>query len=257
MSAAESQFVGSNVCGKATVARPGFVLSRAFGEFAVIVLGVLVALAADAWNDRRLDRLEEREYLSRLHGDLARDTAQYAFVLAWMERKEEALDSVATWLAEVGSSPDSLVMAHHLGAASNFGWNVGPLGTSATFEDLRSSGKLGLITNADLRAGLIRYREDAESEDRRIDARRTEYPSVAYRFLRSAADPEPDPFGASETVEFESATALLGQLRASELGSHVRAERNRTLFVRQVMLGLREQAAGLIDLVGEELSRSR
>lgn len=239
------------------MAREKFVLSRAFGEFAVIVLGVLVALGADAWNDRRLDRLDELEYLSRIHGDLTQDTLQYDFVLAWMDRKLEALDSVAKWIRDTDAAPDSAELARRLAAAANFGWNVGPLGTTATFEDLRSTGKLGLISNADLRTQLIRYRENAEAEDRRIQARRTGYPLVAYRIVRTSADPEPGEFGASETVEFKSAAVLLAALRASELGSHTLAERNRALFVRQSMRGLRKQASSLIVQVADELGEER
>ena len=239
------------------MATPRFGLSRALAEFAVIVLGVLVALAADAWNDRRLDRLEEHEYLSRIHSDLIQDTLQYAFLLAWMDRKQVALDSVARWLSDERVTPDSAVMAPHLAAASNFGWNVGPFGTNATFEDLRSSGKLGLIEDADLRTRLIRYREDAESEDRRIQARKTGYPLTAYTLIPSSGDPEPGEFGASENVEFESASALLATLRNSELRTQVLAERNRALFIRQAVLRLRAQATGLIALVAEELEGMR
>ena len=235
------------------MARQGFSLSRAFGEFAVIVLGVLVALGADAWNDHRLDRLAELEYLSRIHGDLAQDTLQYDFVLSWMDRKLEALDSVASWTRNTGATPDSAYLARRLAAAANFGWNVGPLGTTATFEDLRSTGKLGLISNADLRTQLIRYRENADAEDRRIQARKTGYPLVAYQIVGTSDEPEPGEFGASETVEFESAEALLAELRASELRSHTLAERNRAIFIRQSMRGLREQASSLLLQIAEEL----
>lgn len=237
--------------------RQGFVLSRAFGEFAVIVLGVLVALGADAWNDRRLDRLDELEYLSRVHGDLTQDTLQYDFVLSWMDRKLEALDSVASWIRDTDATPDSAELAQRLAAAANFGWNVGPLGTTATFEDLRSTGRLGLISNPDLRTQLIRYRENAQAEDRRIQARKTGYPLTAYRLVRSSAEPEPGEFGASEAVEFQDAAVLLGELRASELRFHIPAERNRALFVRQSIRGLREQASSLIVQIADELSEER
>lgn len=37
-------------------------------EFVVIVVGVLVALAADRWNQGRMDTAAEAEYIARLDG---------------------------------------------------------------------------------------------------------------------------------------------------------------------------------------------
>jgi hypothetical protein len=45
------------------------------GEFVVILLGVLVALAADRWNQSRLESLTEGLYLERLADDLRADSA--------------------------------------------------------------------------------------------------------------------------------------------------------------------------------------
>ena len=50
-------------------------LRKALLEFAVIVLGVLVALGVDQWNGSRQDRARETDYLGRLAADLRLDTA--------------------------------------------------------------------------------------------------------------------------------------------------------------------------------------
>lgn len=232
-------------------------LRRAAGEFAVIVLGVLVALAADAWNDRRLDRAEEREYLERLHTALQEDTAQYQFILNWMDRKEAGLRRVD----ELLSSPTAIVQdsedfASHLAAAQNFGWNVGPLGARATFEDLRSSGKLGLLREVDLRNRLIEYYGRTESEDRRIEARRTDFPRIAYRFVPAVRTTEPGRFGASERVGVKDPNALLQTLRASALSDHVQAELNRTLFIRGSISDLQTNATQLLEEISQALTGS-
>ena len=49
---------------------------RFAGEFIVIVLGVLAALAVDSWSEDRNDRVLEENYLSRLKVDLERDLQQ-------------------------------------------------------------------------------------------------------------------------------------------------------------------------------------
>lgn len=227
---------------------------RAVVEFVVIVFGVLVALGADAWNDARLDRNEGREYLIRLHGEIERDTSQYRFVLGWMDRKEAGLDRIARVFASTTEGvPDTAQFLADVAAASNFGWNVGPLGGRATYEDLRSSGKLGLIRNSSLRSSIIEYYETADAEDRRIEARRTDYPRIAYRIMPSARTAEPGRFGASERVESRDVGNLLSAIRSSDLASHITAERNRTLFIRNVVSGLREDAVHLLEDISTEL----
>ena len=49
---------------------------RWVGEFVVIVLGVLAALAVDSWSEERNNRVLEREYLARITEDLNRDVAE-------------------------------------------------------------------------------------------------------------------------------------------------------------------------------------
>ena len=48
---------------------------RWLGEFIVIVLGVLVALAVDDWRDYRSDRVLEQHLIGRLAADLRADEA--------------------------------------------------------------------------------------------------------------------------------------------------------------------------------------
>ena len=231
--------------------------SRAAGEFVVIVLGVLVALAADSWNDARLERIEETEYLLRLHHDLQRDTAQHGFVLDWMDRKERSLRHLREVLASTTlTDQDTATLLSDLANASNFGWNVGPLAVRATFEDLRSSGKLGLIRDAELRAALIAYQDHAEGADRRLEARKTEFPRIAYQLVPTARDTEGSEFGASERAEAQDVAGLLVTLRASELPMHIIAETNRALFIRNVVTDLRSAAAALLGEMAATLERS-
>ena len=53
--------------------QPRIPWSRLFAEFAVIVLGVTVALLADEWRAGRMDRETERVLLGRLATDLRTD----------------------------------------------------------------------------------------------------------------------------------------------------------------------------------------
>ena len=49
---------------------------RWIGEFVVIVLGILAALAVDSWSEERNNRILEQEYLARIKQDLEWDLAE-------------------------------------------------------------------------------------------------------------------------------------------------------------------------------------
>ena len=228
--------------------------SVAAGEFLVIALGVLGALTADAWNDARRDRIAEGEYLERLHAELQVDTARHTFILGWMDRKEESLRRIAPVLgSRAVAVEDTAKFVSDLANASNFGWNVGPLATDATFEDLRSSGKLGLIQDAALRSRIIEYYRRAEAADRRIEARGTDYPHIAYRVIPTSSDQEANRFGGSERAVVEDMGALLASVRASGLSEHVLAETNRAIFIRNSITTLRGLAIQLLNVVSANL----
>ena len=70
----------------------------AIGELIIVVAGVLIALATDAWNDDRLNRLEEAELVERLISDLERDARRIEFGLGLLVGKTESLDRVYTAL---------------------------------------------------------------------------------------------------------------------------------------------------------------
>ena len=53
--------------------RTGRYLGYALGEILLVVVGILIALQIDTWNDDRLDRHKEREYLSSMLIDLQED----------------------------------------------------------------------------------------------------------------------------------------------------------------------------------------
>ncbi|MCB0655683.1 MAG: hypothetical protein KDC57_06070 [Saprospiraceae bacterium] len=49
-------------------------LRYAFGEIILVVLGILIALQINTWNQQRLEHALEQSYLKRLQNELIRDT---------------------------------------------------------------------------------------------------------------------------------------------------------------------------------------
>lgn len=75
-------------------------VSRWAGEFAVIVLGVLVALAVDDWNAARQDRALERSLLDRMETGLLADGADLATAAADAQLRLWVLDALLAGLGD-------------------------------------------------------------------------------------------------------------------------------------------------------------
>lgn len=218
----------------------------ALAELILVAAGVFLALAVDGWNDSRLDRIEEAGYLTRIRAELEEDTADFEFILGAIDSKEASLLRLRSLLESSNPIPaDSGQFLDDLGQSANFGWNVGPLTKSASYEDLRSSGKLGLIRDPALRLALVRYYSDAEGEDRRMEARKTAYPMIAYRVVprRTEYFPELEP-----GLGIDGVRQLLAEARSIGLSGEIIAELNRARFIRKSITDLKVRA---VELLGQ------
>ena len=53
-------------------------LLYAIGEILLVVIGILIALQINNWNQNRLNQIKELDYLQQLQSDLQADTTMYA-----------------------------------------------------------------------------------------------------------------------------------------------------------------------------------
>ena len=126
-------------------------LLRLGTEFIVVVFGVLVALGADAWWDRRSERELERYYLEAISADLLADSVALRFTTDRVEAMRPLyLDSLVhgEGTFERDEAGPQIVMLR-LGPALKL--------TSPTFDDLVSSGNLRVIRSPELRTALRGY----------------------------------------------------------------------------------------------------
>ena len=212
---------------------------RAVLETGIIVIGVLIALGADNWNSNRIDRRTEAEYLVRLASDASHNAELAVAVTGALERKLTRLDYLAETVVskQVGTDPTQTVIA--IGAGADLGWTF-PRFRSITFEEMQSTGRLGLIQDTELRAALIQYDTDLSSTVDRIEARRTEFPGYAYSLLEPEDMVELNLIDLDwEIQEIEVDTALSQRVadavRDPNFKFLLNAERNFASFAVQLM----------------------
>lgn len=140
-------------------------LRRFAGEFAVIVLGVLVALfAQSAWESRQEGQLAE-EYLERLREEVRLNREELALDVAFND--VNCAGAEAAWAGLTGrgeGSPEELLRSLWLTAL-----NRNADYRTTTYDDLVASGRLRIIRDADLRERIIRYYESDDLDIWRPD----------------------------------------------------------------------------------------
>jgi hypothetical protein len=128
-------------------------------ELALVVAGILIALAIDGWIDSRHDARLERQYLELLVRDLNRDLGTLDDVLRFEHAQVEAAALAYRALRAGVPRQDREAVARALNQLT--ARRTLRL-ARATYTDLLSTGNLRLIRNADLRDRLVRLYETDE-----------------------------------------------------------------------------------------------
>ena len=127
----------------------------AIGEIFLVMIGILLALQVNNWNEIRKERAKESSYLERLKENLLVDKNQFELNVEFYNQ-----------VFDYGNSAISYSNGEDLGASSNWEvlvaffhasqiWPIIP--TVSTYDELKSSGELSLIQSDDLRNNLSYY----------------------------------------------------------------------------------------------------
>lgn len=225
----------------------------ALGELLIVAVGVLIALAINVWNNERLERGQERDFVRRLISDIEEDQRRFEFQLKAIDRKEASLLRLRTTFAG-GGAIEAAGFLSDIVSGANFGWSQ-IAAQRATFDDLLESGRLGLIEDADIRALIATYYEASVQALVRIDERETQYPALSYQLVprgptsasgNSVGEGNVDP-GLSD----DDAVKLAKLAQESALRDHVIAEINLARFIRGVTKSLTAQGNELLNRLEE------
>jgi len=123
-------------------------------DFLIVVTGVFIGIQVANWNEERLERSQEVEYVRRLAEDLRQDIKSYDAMLEVYTIKQETILALR-------DAPLASVIAGDLREAAlrlEYSlYKAMPAQRSATFDDLVGSGRLRLVRNSAFRAALANY----------------------------------------------------------------------------------------------------
>jgi hypothetical protein len=134
-------------------------------ELALLILGILIALAVDGWMDDRRDARLERAYLERLERDLQQNLVILDGFIDFESR--QTADGVLVYRGLRGAPG---IEREAIAAGLNHLANRRTLRLMrATYQDLLSTGNLGLIRDESLRDAIVGVYEEAERTTTVVD----------------------------------------------------------------------------------------
>ena len=134
--------------------------SRILAELGVIILGVMIALAADSWREGLLDSRVADQYQLRLREDVSQSLLAIADVRERFTAAREAAlaltdGSATTSRSGSRDSVDDLLVAAAMGLTRE------ELGSQVTYQELVASGHLALLPRS-AREGVVAHYNDLE-----------------------------------------------------------------------------------------------
>ena len=125
-------------------------------EVLVITVGILGAFALNNWNEIRKESRLEQEYYCALLADVTYDEMRLTQQRELTEKRLEASNTMMALLQTAQPQTDEVIIALlNVSGGSNFSYAP----TTTAFEDIKSSGKLNLISNSKLRSKLVNFYE--------------------------------------------------------------------------------------------------
>ena len=137
-------------------------MGQSFGELFIVILGVMIALAADSWREDFQEAQIASEYLDRLKRDvsagltvLANERARYAEVRRAANMVFRTLDG------EQKAGDDRSLVANFVVAAQT-GFDQEEMASDVTYNELVVSGRLNLIDDHSIRESVVAYYRGAQ-----------------------------------------------------------------------------------------------
>ncbi|WP_412061297.1 hypothetical protein [Rubrivirga sp. IMCC45206] len=124
-------------------------------DFGIVVVGVFLGIQIGNWNAERQERELGTSYLQRIAGDLRTDAEVFETRLQSWQDEERDLESMLVYV-EKGDLDERTPWEMAQLAYYRAGWGVFAPDKTA-YEELRSTGQIRLIADADLRRSISDY----------------------------------------------------------------------------------------------------
>lgn len=127
-------------------------LLYAFGEIVLVVIGILIALQVNNWNQEAKDHRSGMELLHRIHRDLVQDTTNFRTIIVQNSALREEIKGL---LVTVYDGVDSVNQVRRMSDVYDNALDQTFSPNDNTYRSMVSSGTLGLIRNTELKEEIM------------------------------------------------------------------------------------------------------
>ncbi len=126
----------------------------AIGEILLVVIGILIALQINNWNEDRKDKRLEQNYLSKIHEEFKKNKEQFDLTISMHKQSYES----SNWIIENYNKLDINIdtLRKHL-LVFRYSYTYNP--SKSSIDAVINSGKLGVIRDNELSNKLIEWHE--------------------------------------------------------------------------------------------------
>ncbi len=133
--------------------KTGKYLKYAIGEIVLVVVGILIALSLNNWNEQRQLNIEAASYLYRIKNNLTKDIIYYD---TQIKEGDSIIEHGRKFLQTIYSKQNTLeefrsVISHFIPRAAEL------VVYNSAFQELQNSGKLNIIKNIELRETIVNH----------------------------------------------------------------------------------------------------
>jgi len=121
-------------------------------DFVIVVVGVFIGIQVANWNESQADRRLGRYYLDRLAVDLTDDLEMSTRTVSYYKQVLDSVERTETLLLQANPDEKTLVVAAYRATEVS-----GAAVASATWDQIVSSGHVGLLRDSSLENSLANY----------------------------------------------------------------------------------------------------
>jgi hypothetical protein len=136
----------------------GKYIKYAIGEIILVVIGILIALSINNWNENRKDKLEESKYYCRILEDFQINEKLISETILNISSRIETCKKLIVELNTQPNNKHQLLNDFLIAIRQNVF-----VPSNIAFQDLTSSGNLKLLTDIPLKNSLIEYNSSLEN----------------------------------------------------------------------------------------------
>ncbi|WP_242121123.1 DUF6090 family protein [Aestuariivivens sediminicola] len=228
-------------------------LIYAIGEIILVVIGILIALQINNWNNYNIDRVSERDYLKRISNDLKTDTLNFSRTINALKIKQESLGTLLE-LIKNGQikAIDSTTIIWHIKRGNYFSI-AHPGIVNNTFEELKNTGGMEHVRSTILRSAINNYYFEGEHRNDRIEKKRKEsdFSFIIHHKIPGLNETDGVVSYRNDLVSYKE---ILDMINSYEFKKIVISEYNIATFILKIQEDGYADSKVLLNLVGEELN---